>query len=197
MFFTVKAGLPVRTEHLGPVLLNPIDCARDVSLSPPFSWSPFPGTTKYEFILAKDAALTQVIAQVTVPTTAYEYEGKLNWNTAYFWQVKAIEPIVSEPSPVATFTVISKQRATVPPSPSPPLPAPWWTWIAIAIYVALVAAMLALIRTRPVYDRSEAADTDKLSPIIDRPRNTLADLKNSFIDKVKGFGPSEDESDSE
>jgi len=197
MFFTVKAGLPVRTEHLGPVLLNPVNCARDVSLCPAFSWAPIPGTTRYEFTLAEDPALTQVIAQVTVPTTAYEYDGNLNWNTAYFWQVKAIEPIVSEPSPVATFTVISKGRAITPSSHSPPLPAPWWTWIAIAIYVALVAAMLALIRTRPVCDRSETTDADHISPIINRPMNALADLKSTFIEKVKGFSPSEDESDSE
>ena len=197
MFFTVKAGLPVRTEHLGPVLLNPVDCARDVSLCPPFSWAPIPGTTKYEFILATDAALTQIIAQATVPTTAYQYDAKLDWNTAYFWQVKAVEPVVSEPSPVATFTVISKETAFPSSSPSPPLSTPLWTWIAIAIYVGLVAAILVLIRTRPVYDRSQATDADNISPTIDRPMNALADLKEAVIAKVKGTGSSQDESDIE
>jgi len=147
MYFTVKTGLPVRSEHLGPVLLKPTHGARDVSLSPAFSWSPIPGTEQYEFILAEDPALTRVVATVTVLATAYEYDGELDRNTAYFWRVTALAPVASEPSPVFTFTVKAKSAPDTPYAPLPPV-SPLWVWIAIAIYVALVAAIIVWVRIR-------------------------------------------------
>jgi len=147
MYFTVKTGLPVRSEHLGPVLLKPTHGARDVSLSPAFSWSPIPGTEQYEFILAEDPALTRVVATVTVLATAYEYDGELDRNTAYFWRVTALAPVASEPSPVFTFTVKAKSAPDTPYASLPPV-SPFWVWIAIAIYVALVAAIIVWVRIR-------------------------------------------------
>ena len=157
MYFTVEAGLPAGTEQLGPALLKPVDYARGVSSSPAFSWSPIPGTTKYEFILARDAALTQVVVKAKVSTTAYEYDGKLDWNIAYFWRVRALEPIASEPSPVATFTVIAKEAPLATHAPLSPA-SPLWVWVGIAIYTALVVAIVVLIRRRYVYDDAEATD---------------------------------------
>lgn len=197
MFFTVKAGLPAETKHFGPTLLKPASGATDVPRTPAFSWSPIPRTTNYEFILAKDAGLAQVTAKVTVPTTAYEYDGKLDWNSAYFWQVRAIEPVVSEPSPVATFTVIAKEIPSAPSASPPSSPPSFWIWVAIAIYAALVAAIIVWVRMRPAYEVSEATDANKLSPIVDRLRNALANVKNAFVAKVKGISPSKDQSDIE
>ena len=45
-----------------------------------FSWAPFMDTYKYEFVLAKDAAMTQIIVAFDVTTTAYEYRAR--WITA-------------------------------------------------------------------------------------------------------------------
>jgi len=192
MFFTVKAGLPVTTEHLGPTLFKPANGARDISPSPHFFWSPILSTTKYEFILAKDAALTQIVAKATVPTTAYEYEDKLDWNTVYFWQVRAIEPIPSEPSPIANFMVIAKE-ASVPPPPSPPsLPIPFWIWAVTAIYAALVAAIIALATTNTVYVRQETTTANKPNPILDRPKHAIARIKNAITVKIKGASSSEE-----
>jgi len=161
MYFTVKTGLPVETKHLGPILLKPANGARCVSPSPAFSWSPMFGSTRYEFVLAKDAALTQVIARAIVPSTAYEYDGKLDWNTAYFWQVRAIEPIVGEPSPVASFTVVVREVLAAPSAPSPPSSPPFWIWAAIAIYVALVVAIIGLLKARPADEESEVSIINK------------------------------------
>jgi hypothetical protein len=150
MYFTIEAGLPARTKQLGPALLGPVNGARGVSPSPAFSWSPMPGTTRYEFILAKDAALTQLIVKVKVPTTAYKYDGKLEWNAAHFWQVRALEPIASEPSPVASFTVITK-KAPMASHASPSSVSLLWACVGIAtIYVALVVAIVVLIKRRYV-----------------------------------------------
>jgi len=186
MYFTVKTGLPVVTEHLGPILLKPSNGARCVSPSPAFSWSPMFGSTRYEFVLAKDAALTQVIARAIVPSTAYEYDGKLDWNTAYFWRVRAVEPVLGEPGPVANFTVVAREVLAAPSASSPPAPPPFWIWAAIAIYVALVVAIIGLIRARPVDEEAEVSTINKLSLIIDRPRNILGNVGCALIGKIKG-----------
>ncbi|TRZ93726.1 MAG: hypothetical protein D4R82_04735 [Dehalococcoidia bacterium] len=186
MYFTVKTGLPVVTEHLGPILLKPSNGARCVSPPPAFSWSPVFGSTRYEFVLAKDAALTHVIARAIVSATAYEYGGKLDWNTAYFWQVRAVEPILGEPSPVANFTVVAREVLAVHSAPSPPSPPPFWIWAAIAIYVALVVAIIGLIRARPVDEEAEVSTINKLSLIIGRPRNILGNVGCALISKIKG-----------
>ena len=146
MLFIVKAGLPTVTEYLGPILLKPVCGAKGISPSPSFSWSPIPGTQKYEFILAEDAALTSIIAQATTSTTAYEYDGKLDRNSAYFWRVRALEPFVSEPSPVAGFIVTGNKEisATAIPSPS----TSFWIWIMIAIYTVLVVTLIGFIKAR-------------------------------------------------
>jgi len=187
MYFTVEAGLPARTKQLGPALLGPVNGARGVSPSPAFSWSPMPGTTRYEFILAKDAALTQVIVKAKVPTTAYKYDGQLEWNATHFWQVRALEPIASEPSPVASFTVIVK-KAPMASHASPPSVSPLWVWVGIAIiYVALVVAIVVLIKRRYVYDDTGATDNG-LSLMISRIKAVLSDIKDEIIARIRGNG---------
>lgn len=144
MYFTVMAGLPVRAKYPTLTLFNPTYGARGVPRSPSFSWSGMPGTTKYEFILAKDAALTQVVVKADVPTTAYIYDGKLDSNVTYFWQVRVIEPVVSDPSPIGSFTVVAGEKPVAPPAK--PSPIPFWVWVVIAIYAALMAAIIAFIK---------------------------------------------------
>jgi len=144
MYFMVEAGLPVRAKYPTLTLFNPTYGARSVPRSPSFSWSGMPGTTKYEFILAKDAALTQVVVKANVPTTAYIYGDKLDWNTTYFWQVRAVEPVVSDPSLIGSFTVVAGEKPAAP-APAKPSPIPFWVWAVIAICAALMATIIALI----------------------------------------------------
>jgi hypothetical protein len=144
MYFTVMAGLPVRAKYPTLTLFSPTYGARNVSRSPSFSWSGMPGTTKYEFILAKDAALTKVVVKANVPTTAYIYGDKLDLNATYFWQVRVIEPVVSDPSPIGSFTVVAGEKPVAPPAK--PSPIPFWIWVVIAIYAALMAAIIAFIK---------------------------------------------------
>jgi len=180
--------LPVVTEHLGPILLKPVNCARGVPQSPSFSWTPFLETTKYEFILAEDAALTQIVEKVNVSTTAYEYEGSLNRNTVYFWQVRAVEPAPSEPSPVANFIVVSGEEPSVV-IPAQPSSIPFWIWPIIAIYAALAAAMIALAIVKPRHIKTKAiADSrldSKLSPVVDRPKSPLAKFRSAVTMRIR------------
>ena len=97
MSFTVKAGLPVNTPYYGPQLLSPDNGCVGCPVKPvSFSWSPFKETTKYQFLLAKDAEMTQIVVEAEVSTTAYEYDGTLEYDTNYFWRVRALEPAPSD-----------------------------------------------------------------------------------------------------
>jgi len=135
MHFTVKTCSSIEGMHIAPILKAPQSGSRDVSRSPGFSWIGFPHTTKYEFILAKDVDLAQVVVKEKVPVSAYIYSGKLDWETTYFWQVKAVEPVPSEPSPVSTFTVASEQTTLATTVVTPP--APFWIWLIIGILALL------------------------------------------------------------
>lgn len=116
--FMIKSTSMPTQDYYGVRLLSPNDGAIGCPVKPAsFSWSPFKETTTYKFVLAKDAAMTQIVAEVMVATTAYEYNGTLENATNYFWCVMAIEPAPSYWS--ATFAF---QTGGEPPLPAPPSP---------------------------------------------------------------------------
>jgi hypothetical protein len=147
--FTVKAGLPVVSPYLGLQLLAPNNGCLGCPVSPAsFSWSPFKETTKYKFVLAKDSEMTQVVKEAEVSTTAYEYDGTLDYSTNYFWRVMSEEPAPSDWS--ATFSFQTESQPA-PVTPSAPAPTPIWVWVVIAIGAILVIVTLVLIfKTRRV-----------------------------------------------
>ncbi len=144
MNFTVKTCSAIEEMHLAPILVAPENGGRGVSRSPGFSWLGFPHTTKYEFILAKDAVLTEIVVKEKVPTSAYTYSGKLDWGTTYFWQVKAIEPVPSEPSTIGVFTVMPQQPQPTLPAMPVTLSTPLWIWLVIGILTLLVIVVIVL-----------------------------------------------------
>ncbi len=146
MYFTVKPCTSVGNVHIAPILEAPEPGSSDVSRSPSFSWSGFADTTKYELILAKDPNLAQIIIKEEVPTTAYYYSGKLDWGTTYFWQVRAIEPVPSEPT-IGTFTVMPESKPPTP-TPSPPPAVPFWIWLVIGILALLIVVIIVLCLVR-------------------------------------------------
>ena len=146
--FTIKAGLPVRADYYGIKLLAPDNGCLGCAVSPAsFSWAPFKGTTSYKFVLAKDAALADVIAEGEVGTTAYEYDGTLDYSTNYFWRVMSLEPAPSDWS--ATFSFQTEAAPAPPPAPQAPPSTPLWVWVVIAIGLALgIATLILILRTR-------------------------------------------------
>ena len=145
--FTVKSGLPANNPSYGVQLTYPNNSCNNYPVKPvSFTWSPIEDTTKYRFVLANDAAMTQVVKEADVTTTAYEYDGQLEYGQSYFWRVMALEPAPSDWS--ATFRF--QTEATPPSPPPPPQPAtqpetPLWAWVVIAIGLALLIAIIVLI----------------------------------------------------
>jgi len=84
-----------------------------------FSWYPFKETTKYRFVMASDSAMTRIIVEANVAGTEYVYSGKLDYDTAYFWRIMAVEPAPSDWS--ATFSFRTRAQP-VPPAPAAPPP---------------------------------------------------------------------------
>jgi hypothetical protein len=145
MYFTTMAGFAVQSSHLGPTLLQPPNNCTGCTTSPAFSWSPMFQTTKYQFILAKDAELSQVVDNVIVTTTSYQHKGKLDTGVTYYWQVQAIEPVVSEPSPIGCFTVTGKEQPGIMTLLGISDSASLAAWIGIALYAAFIIFMIIMI----------------------------------------------------
>ena len=150
--FTVKPGFIVNSPYLGVQLLAPDNGCVGCRVSPAsFSWSPWKEATKYTFQLAKDSEFTQIIKQADTSSTGYEYVGTLDYDTNYFWRVKAIEinglSIPSDWSAAFSFKTESAPSPQKAPQGEPPIPT--WVWMVIGIGFILAAiVMLLILRTR-------------------------------------------------
>ena len=129
--FKVKAcSSEEGVTYLAPRLLTPAVGSKDIARSPVFTWEGFSPTTEYEFILAKDEALTDVLVQEKLSTTHYQYQGELDWGATYYWQVRATAPVLSDSS-VGVFTVMTPGQAVQAPS------TPSWVWVIIIMLTFL------------------------------------------------------------
>lgn len=145
--FTVGAGNPTSTVSYGVQAIYPNNGRNLFPVdSASFSWTPLNDTTEYRFVLAKDTAMTEVIADVVVATTAYNYQGQLEYSQSYFWKVMALEPAPSDWS--ATFAF---QTEAAPPSAPVESAAqtPVWAWLVIGVgLILLITTIVLTFRTR-------------------------------------------------
>lgn len=143
--FVIGSGFPASTPSYGLQTVYPNNGGNSCPVKPAsFAWSPFQDTTKYRFVLANDAAMTQVIKEANVTTTAYEYDGQLEYGQSYFWRVMALEPAPSDWS--ATFSFNTEAAPSAPPAqPAPQPETPLWAWVVIASGLALLVAIIVLI----------------------------------------------------
>jgi hypothetical protein len=117
--FTVRPGYPVSaSSYPGMESLQPCHGACDVPTYPlAFAWTPMQGTTKYRFVLSKDPDLSQPIIDQSVDAAAFKLPWRLNYSSAYFWQVTPLEPVPGENSPVFSFNTAAEPA--VSPSAAP------------------------------------------------------------------------------
>ncbi len=150
--FTVKPGFIVHSPYYGVQLLAPDNGCVSCKVRPlSFSWSPWKEANRYEFHLSEDPEFTQVLKQVSTSSTGYEYSGTLDYDTNYFWRVRATEvngqPITSDWS--ATFSFRTEETPAAPEPAPKTQETPFWVWIVIGVGTLLVIVTLILIlRTR-------------------------------------------------
>ncbi|MBI2850577.1 MAG: fibronectin type III domain-containing protein [Chloroflexi bacterium] len=145
--FTTGLGAAI----VAPELYSPKAGAEGVSLKPLFQWSAIAGASSYEFILAANVSFSNPVIMKTgadaLPATAWQNETSLEYDTAYYWKVRASgssshsdwsavgafitqappaspAPAAEPPSPPPTAQPPQPTPivATPTPSPSPPLP---------------------------------------------------------------------------
>ncbi len=201
MYLTVEAGLPTASPYPTMVLFNPIYGSKNISTTPGFSWSSMQGTTKYEFVLAKDPALQQVVVKTEVPLTSYLYDGNLENGKTYYWQVRAIESVVSDPSPVGSFTVIAAAKPIAPVT-GQPAPIPVWVWGVIAAVASVIISLILfatlggasysrpsggkLFKVEPIADKpKESASVKPVDSVLNKSKNSLSKIWQSIVMAVK------------
>jgi len=160
--FTIKAGLASGLEILGLQLLAPDNGCLECRIKPAsFSWSPFKETTKFRFVLAKDAAMTQIVKEAEVTTTAYEYDGTLDYGTTYFWRVMALEPKPSDWSATFSFATVEAPPTVDTEIPVKAGPGDWLALathpflpvlvviLGVALFIAWLVVMISISKTSP------------------------------------------------
>jgi hypothetical protein len=144
---------------IGGVPEAPYNGATNVPLQPTFAWNAADWATGYEFILALDRQFTEPVVSKTgfnqlITTVFKDLEMTLEYDTTYYWKVRAVSKTSSSEWAMAVFTTIGKPPTPPPtpkptPPPGPPPPTPTYIWVIIGIGAALVIAVIILIiRTR-------------------------------------------------
>ena len=124
--FTTATG----DEVNGPELISPEADATGVAIKPVFEWSSVAGAEGYELIVSTEASLEDpVVLKVSdyaLPSTTWECNVKLDYDTTYYWKVRAIiDETYSAWSTVGTFTTKEEPElpeGTVASAEEPPPP---------------------------------------------------------------------------
>jgi|GEM_PF-3563633 len=158
-----------------PEIGSPAAGATDVSETPAFSWTPVTDCVMYEIQISEYTGFAVPMVSEQVATTAYvPTDVTFEPGKTYFWRVRALEPVESDWSAIAAFTIAVPAEPAPPPitvtttpppqitvtTPAPPPAltftppaeeeiAPAYIWAIIIIGAVLVIAVIVLIvRTR-------------------------------------------------
>lgn len=86
MQFAIEGG-PTLLER--PTLVSPAFAATEVSLTPELSWNAVPDADTYTVQVSNNAAFSSFVVNTTTTETNYLLTTNLNYNTTYYWRVKA------------------------------------------------------------------------------------------------------------
>jgi len=122
--FTTSLG----DEAIAPQLQSPRAGASGVLVKPVFQWSAIAGADSYELLVAADVSFANPliirIGAYALPSTAWQCDIRLNYDTTYYWKVRAGgSDTWSAWSAVGAFTTESPPSESSSPSsesPSPP-----------------------------------------------------------------------------
>jgi photosystem II stability/assembly factor-like uncharacterized protein len=160
---TWKFKTAIGASMARPALQAPWPGEPDVSLSPTFEWSGIEWADVYEYELALDPTTTAggyfteplvaLVGTDSLVSTAWKCDITLDYETRYYWHVKAIGVDTDTPwSDVGTFTTMgvpAEAPTAQPPITIPPTQeiTPAWIWAVVIIGAILVIAVIVLIVT--------------------------------------------------
>ena len=143
-------------EAPAPELESPPAGASGVPVDPIFQWSAIAGAEGYELVISTDANLGNPTilksGDYALPTTAWQCNIALNYNTTYYWKVRAISAdTCSAWSAVSAFTteLPPASSSTSTPEPSSPTQSDdsgWPDWL-VPLGGAFLLVMVMLIIT--------------------------------------------------
>jgi len=137
-----------QTPLAAPQLNQPADKAASIPEPVSFQWSPVGNATGYEFILAKDSQLKQVVTDIKTQGNEYRYTAPLEKGT-YYWQVKALGKGTGQPSQVSSFSIGQPAAATPVEKPAGS-GIPIWLYIGLAVIIVVLIVLIVLFsRKRP------------------------------------------------
>jgi photosystem II stability/assembly factor-like uncharacterized protein len=133
---------PVEQPVTAIELLTPANNSIEINGTPVFTWSSVTGVDEYEFVLATDEQLSDVIIRASVPGTTYIHGSPLDPGKTYYWQVKAG---TGSPSPVFRFTV---ENESTPGQEPPAVNISQVLWIAGITLLCLIIIILSVLLLR-------------------------------------------------
>jgi photosystem II stability/assembly factor-like uncharacterized protein len=147
--FTTSFG----TEAYAPELDSPQAAAIGVPVKPIFQWSAIAGADGYELVVSTEADIHNPTILKTgtyaLPTTAWQANIELNYNTTYYWKVRAVSSNTYSPwSAVSAFTTEpppSLLSTPEPPQPPSPTTFNWTEWLVPLGGVLLLTFLLIMI----------------------------------------------------
>jgi hypothetical protein len=108
---------------VAPELQSPGAGATGVPLQPIFQWSAIAGAERYELLVSANVSLANPVIAKTgdsaVPATAWQIDVSLDYNTTYYWKVRA-----SGSGSYSAWSAVSAFTTEVAPSPASPIPSP-------------------------------------------------------------------------
>jgi photosystem II stability/assembly factor-like uncharacterized protein len=117
-------GLDTEAVTLKPE--NPAAGAAGVPVKPSFQWTAISGASSYELLVADNADFNRPVIvrteQYAVPTNAWQCDASLDYNTTYYWKIRAVsESTHSSWSSTGLFTTVSEPSEAPLPTPAFPL----------------------------------------------------------------------------
>ncbi len=145
--FTTSLG----SIDIAPELYSPEAGSYSVPLKPVFQWGVIAGADSYELVVSTDASFgNPTIAKIDIyalPSTAWQCNVGLNYDTTYYWKVRAVSSnSYSAWSAVGAFTTESPPRESAPttPPPTPPSQQTSSDWVIYLVGGLLLTIILLL-----------------------------------------------------
>jgi hypothetical protein len=142
MQFSIAPSKTTEIPQTGIVLLSPADGGVITENPPVFKWSSLPEISTYEFMLASDPAMEQILHKALVQDNSYTYSGQIEEGMTYYWQVTPLGNVSAMASPVYRFNVPQTGKGTLPEDSRP------WLYIAIPLLAFILAIIAVLVISR-------------------------------------------------